>query len=534
MACDNKKLCVGCTIGPIFATLNKAKKPMEIWMASYLFSRIAEMIVDHIAADTRVNLVSPSQKGCEIAKEVKGVGLYSDHIFFEINGTDEESEATRLIADAKNAAMHALAQDIAVSSGEIETQLEKWVERLDKEIFVLSAVSCVDQTQPIPLSELTDKLDLLECYPPFVDISSAKEPDLLEKYLISMKTGRSIWVREQQVSMTRFNELMSITKQQDENQGKDTNENYVALVQADGDNVGRLLGRLSNAGKVTLIQKVSNFLFDMGKRNADAVREFGALPIYFGGDDMLFLAPVCGNDQEGSSNSVFSLIEQLENCFENAYTALLANEEELRVATADMEKPALSFGVMLCYCKYPLKLIRENAADALFSTAKSIEWTKCKGKDRSKRAVSIVLRKHSGQTSKLCLKTASKEDCGAYHAFVAMLQRKVDKLSLHALHWKIMEQPNLVAYLLMLRNKDERQARVISWLKESFNEQSPNEAEVKGICEFLCAIADDLWDGSEKPLSRDDAIETIIQNIDGAFRLFEMLGTNDAREGENQ
>lgn len=519
----NKKLCVGCTIGPIFATLNKARTPLEIWMASYLFSRVAEEMVGRLAAAPRVRMISPSSEGCKIAREARGVGLYSDHIFFEIKDTADAAEAERLIADAKRAALLALAEDAVLSTGE-DAQPADWADQLDREIFVLSAVRCQDREQPIPMSQLTDELDLLECYPPYVDVSSAQEPDLLEKYLISMATRRSAWVHDQQVYRSDFEALMRPADADDPD--SDRLDSYVALVQADGDNVGRLLGRLSAAGKVELIGKISDFLFKCGRENADFVRTFDAMPIFFGGDDMLFLAPV-----RSQAGSVFALVGQLQARFEAGYQALLDKEPELQALAAGMDKPSLSFGVMLCYGKYPLKLIRETAKSALSDTAKKVEWTRVNGAERSKRAVCITLRKHSGQTSQICLKTASTGESGAYQHLLTMLDSRMSQLSLHALHWKIMEQPAVVAYLLMDADRASRADRLMAWMQENFNESAPDRSALEPICDFLCAIADDLWDGSGVPLEKEKAQSEIIRNMDGAFRLFEMTGE---REGEQQ
>lgn len=536
---NTQKLYIGCTIGPVFATLNKAKEPLEIWMASYLFSRIVQEIVAYLTKNPDITLISPSHRGIEKANMVKGVGLYSDHIFFSIVNADK-SKAEELLDAAKKAALKVLAADIARSLSKDDTVIPEYTEKLCKAIYVLSIVHTSNEYESFPLHSMADELDLLECYPPYERLVDAHNCDLLEEYLISLSKNRSAWLSEHGIDNQHLNHLLRYNESTEQD-GLDL-KRYVALVQADGDYMGSLLGTLSKSKHTTLVSDISDFLFERGAENAQIVRDYGAMPIYFGGDDMLFLAPIKGNI-EGKEVSLLGLIDQLEAKFEEAFEKMLGKIDEKKRAIFDnifnaCSKPALSFGVMICHCQYPLKLIREAAANALFLQAKNAEWTN----ERKKKAVHIELRKHSGQTSNLCMR-AGTTDANAFSHFMKLEHAEIPTLSLHALHWKIMEQQRIVSYLLMIQDNEIRKMRLRSWLKHNFNETLPEQFDendpenthtqaVDPIVAFLCAIADDLWNNQCSNKGKEAAAQKIISNIDGAFRLLEFLSADDEKQEE--
>lgn len=66
-------------IGPILDTFAMAKKPRELWNASYMFSYLMECIIDELSG---YNIISPAVLGS--SKSVfYGAGLYPDRIFIE-------------------------------------------------------------------------------------------------------------------------------------------------------------------------------------------------------------------------------------------------------------------------------------------------------------------------------------------------------------------------------------------------------------------------------------------------------------------
>ncbi len=537
-----QKLCIGCTIGPIFSTMDKARTPVEIWMSSYIFSHFAELLVSYFRKNACVRMITPTANGCEVASSSKGVGLYSDHIFFEMTESDEAA-AKELIHQAKEWAIDEIAMEMANNINGDRHNCKEIIDYLRQELFVLSAIVPVPCDQTIPVSQLTDQLDLLECYPPFVARIDSKQPDYLEQYLISLRKEKTDgWLQQHGVAKNAFAQLLNKKGNENANSDEESSEmdeadrleDYVVMVQADGDNVGRFLGFLSNNGRIDHLMAISDFLFKQGKHNAELVSSFGAIPIYFGGDDMLFISPVQGV-LNGKEAFVFSLIQQLEADFEIACNELF--KEWLPAGTAlagtdpfqqfmsqfdgapNVGKPALSFGVFMCHHRYPLKLIRKSTADALFGIAKGTEWTA----GRSKKAVYAVMQKHSGQKSSICFEASCGETLSTFAHFLHLLESRVSTFSLHALHWKIHEQGAVISYLLTMPDKEARADRLKMWMKNNFDESPVSDDDIDIIMHFLCAIADDLWDGTNKPLELAEAQKQIMRSIDGAFRMHEMF-----------
>ena len=72
---------------------------------------------------------------------------------------------------------------------------------------------------------------------------------------------------------------------------------YFCIVQADGDNMGKTIQN----GNVAAI---STALIQYAAAAVPKISDYGAMPIYAGGDDLLFIAPVVGKD----GKNIFDLI----------------------------------------------------------------------------------------------------------------------------------------------------------------------------------------------------------------------------------
>lgn len=73
-------------IGPIIGTISLAKRPRELWAASYLFSFFMECIIDEIVK-TKAKIISPALL-TSIKDIKKTVGLYPDRVFVESECSD--------------------------------------------------------------------------------------------------------------------------------------------------------------------------------------------------------------------------------------------------------------------------------------------------------------------------------------------------------------------------------------------------------------------------------------------------------------
>jgi len=159
---------------------------------------------------------------------------------------------------------------------------------------------------------------------------------------------------------------------------------YICIVQADGDNVGKAVTHTGlTDGQV---KKISEALLEFGKSANKTIKEFGGFPIYAGGDDLLFIAPVVGHD----NHNIFELLEKLNSesfgSVKDAIDNCHLKVEEGEKAGTEIHA-SLSFGVSITYYKYPLYEALESARNQLFGKAKKID---------GKNAIVVEWRKHSG------------------------------------------------------------------------------------------------------------------------------------------
>jgi len=184
--------------------------------------------------------------------------------------------------------------------------------------------------------------------------------------------------------------------------------------------------------------------------------------------------------------------------------------------------------VAICYYKHPLQMAREAAYHALMSKAKGAEWAD----GHKKGTVCITLRKHSGMTSEALLSCWERKDGGesVYSRFIKLTAEPISNLTLRAMHWKIIDQFDVVWYLLSRLEDPVRSARLEQWFEGNFNEwlaedQGASSEEKKGkitsVVTFLCAVADQC--------GKEDK-EQVRNIVDGTFRVDEFLHGPQTKE----
>jgi CRISPR-associated protein Cmr2 len=515
-----EKLYVGCTLGPIYQVMQKARRQLEIWTSSYMFSFIAQRMTMQLQRDRRVTFYSPNDCHGTIGKDLQGAGLYSDRLFFSVDAPPQEVQS--MLDEALDKALQALAEDMVHVSGARGFDLAACLSYLKRHIYLLS---CTEYAQTLPLHRMNAELDTQEKYAPFADEEVSGGTDYFLDYLDSDRLRGSQFVTEHLQGISfNLEKLAGPESEKDETHHLP----YFAMVQADGDCIGTLLGTLAQNGDEEGIRTISAELLRLGEASTNKVKAFGGLPIYFGGDDMLFIAPLYGtlSGNKGETNEKASLFAFLDGLREDFWQRFQKIGQESGMNLYGLE-PTLSFGVAICYYKHPLQMTREMAYDALMGKAKEAEWSN----GRKKGAVCITLQKHSGQTSEAllsCWKGRAGEE-SMYTQFMALTVTQINELTLRAMHWKIIEQFDVVWYLLSRLEGDVRKARLTQWFTANFNEwladdqkatagdQKATNAEkmekIKNIVVFLCSVAD-ACQGSREQVRR---------TVDGVFRVEEFL-----------
>jgi len=158
---------------------------------------------------------------------------------------------------------------------------------------------------------------------------------------------------------------------------------YFAIIQSDGDNLGKVLDRLDNFKK---IEEFSKSLFDFAEEARKIIEKYKGYTIYAGGDDILALAPVAFKNSNGKVETVIDLAIKLSK----AYREFVGEK---------YSGTTLSIGVNVAYYKFPLSIALKNARSQLFNKAKSGD----------KNSLAVLLTKHSGHQIEFKFKFDSKE-----------------------------------------------------------------------------------------------------------------------------
>jgi hypothetical protein len=155
---------------------------------------------------------------------------------------------------------------------------------------------------------------------------------------------------------------------------------YVAVVQADGDSLGKL------AASIGKPNRLSELLFQFAAAAEDLVWRNGGIPIYMGGDDILTLMPVYYKGK-----TVIDFVAEAAEL----YRKILTDGPKGKAADAP---PTISFGVNIAYYKYPLSTALADAGELLFEHAKS-----------TRDALALQLTHHSGSRERVTLSIGAPE-----------------------------------------------------------------------------------------------------------------------------
>ncbi len=226
---------------------------------------------------------------------------------------------------------------------------------------------------------------------------------------------------------------------------------YFAILQADGDNLSKVLASSSTYEN---IRDLSRNLFKFGSQAEKIITDYGGCPIYIGGDDILAITPVATRNSRGFKNVIELAID-------------LAKKYELVVkkscSSTTKFDTNLSVGINICYYKHPLSFALESARNQLFGVAKQVE-----GKD----ALAVAFTKHSGHQFKFSFKFGTEE----IDKFSKLLNGVLyeDFVFPHGMHH------NLSEYDFVLANLD-KEEQFNAFFENTFNEPMHRDKYKKGI-----------------------------------------------------
>lgn len=436
---------IAITIGPIVDTLLKAKKVKELWASSYLFSFMMKEIVTKINQERDIvgEVLLPVTDG-QPAKN--GAGLYPDRIYIKAENNDSlervhqiidkqikqisievseqikkkrEKELSERIGnylnevfktgkDGENIKINAdsLKEDalkdfFKIYAFMVEIQKDgNIIEELSAYCDTIELQNRIDNDQayngilkellnicesPILVNDAVDNKAELEIES-LIDISTKNFKLIEESKYLEIVNERDRLVKSNNIDDEKF--MIDRLKQQFPGKFK-ARHKYFAMVHADGDNIGKIIKLIG--GNPDEIKAFSRSLYSFAKEATNIIKSQGGVPIYMGGDDMLFLAPIiCGKKDETQEKqyiptSIFHLIKDLDQCFDE----ILIKEyiDKRNFPENEKPSPSMSYGIAISHHKYPLYEVRNSSYEQL-----QYVKTKCE----KKNAVQVFLQKHSG------------------------------------------------------------------------------------------------------------------------------------------
>ena len=454
-------------IGPIIETLSMARKPRELWAASYMFSYLMECLINEIGK-VKGKVVSPA-----LLKDssVKNVGLYPDRVFVE-----GELDVDNVIRCALRTFSDGIGIDenyvniMYVSIDQDPKDEESAIKKLNR---LLDCTELCNRT--VKDGSRKDVLNLIQrkYNSPFFEL--AKNSKRFEvKSLAEIATYKL-----SKVNPVRWRELCNLLHEDDDEQdGEDefykgikhsfkeeyhSYYKYVCVVQADGDNMGKIISLLGSEQ----VKLLSEALLDYGSAASQMIEGYGGLPIYAGGDDLLLIAPVVSDytlkGTDGKADRKILNVFELVSAIDNLYNSIVDG----KLGVGDMKRPidnknnpihtSLSYGLTISYYKYPLYEALGSAQSLLFNNAKKVN---------DKNAIAWCLRKHSG-SGFIGTITKNTSKNSVYSIFNELMECSVDESLVSAIAHKLRSNEDL---LNILRDCNIINERICAFYKKIMEE----------------------------------------------------------------
>jgi CRISPR-associated protein Cmr2 len=217
-----------------------------------------------------------------------------------------------------------------------------------------------------------------------------------------------------------------------------TPHKYICIVHADGDNIGSISGSVPTEK----LEYLSKQFREFGNKACQSIKNYQGFPVYIGGDDLLFIAPVVSGEKE--TKTIFDLIKQIDEDFKS----ITVSDNK-----GNILNPTMSYGISITYYKYPLYEALEMSRE-LLSIAKEL---KEKGTDKKlKNAIAWTIQKGSGTAVTGVFSKSSETLYKAYQFLIESINVETDKNLVSAVAHKIKDNEELLGLFMGTANQNER------------------------------------------------------------------------------
>lgn len=550
---QNKKSYIGVTIGPIYKTIQLAKRTGELWASSYMFSYIMKNIINEILKKYKGEKIKDrfivpyvgEGYSDEIFKNKCGAGLFHDRFIFQSEQNEFEG-VNEIIENIKQQfskkvymsiyKYYELKKDLNLDSDKVnedekkfigkliilfkENDIENKIKNYIKEYFQIYSIEVeVDEhSGKNIIFEISKYLDAVELNEKFRNYEEHNYLSYFLKNLIIKKSflAEDAFEKELKVYPSLANIAMrdlgikeDDTSSEDElrKSNKSTRRkihNYAAIVQVDGDNVGSIISKLKQNGKNERTFKgFSKKLYEHAKNSVEIIKKYGGLTLYAGGDDLLFIAPAINKLSQNECKNIFDLIDSLSKKFEDKFK---------KYANKDKYNPTLSFGVSIVHYKYPLYEALNDSGDLLFNHSKKHECFLLDDKNNpiysKKNAISFKVIKHSGQYYSL---TLNKKFKSYKDKFTLILKKelanfnKSDKIrkglinNLKSISNRILQEESILNCI------GNNKSQLENYFKNSFDEDYHDREEVQDCINDVVNLIYDIYSEYELQIKNKES-----------------------------
>jgi CRISPR-associated protein Cmr2 len=483
------KICyTAITIGPINDTISLTSSPAGLWAGSYIFShisrRLCELLVDenNKLVKNEKDILSPYFCKNEII--IDGIGRYHDHIVFKPANEDTILKDVQTLFEQVTKEIANVFEGTPVDWFKQYLQLHALCFKSEDNPILdcskyLDAIELEKTFPTVNLDTIERKKTPAEVIPPnplnvmFED--SKKNLRIRENIRDTLSDKNWPFEKEEYTDKNgkeRMPDMEDITGRRKEtdaikNAKKDGEpvpkrqkiNSYYAIVQSDGDRFGEYIKKQYKENKEDL-RDFSKKCLKYCSCAADMVKTYGGVPIYAGGDDLLFITSLTGKLDE-SAATILDLLVALREKFDDTFW-----EKE--------GDPTLSFGVAIRYHKYPLYEAFDEARQLLFHRAK-----------RNRNAAAISLQKHSGKDVEFVLENFKDTPLTERLQCLIKRERKEKDETLSSIRSKIWEFEKLFSHAIS--NGDQALKNVFDNTFDSDIHKKYGEA-ITGVRELLKAI----------------------------------------------
>lgn len=397
---------IGITIGPIFDMMNLVSTPAALWATSYMFSMISKKTCEKLHNEGAV-IISPfyDSPENELFNKNDGIGLFHDRIIVEAT----EKVTLEKINEIKQSVLREVGDAFELGDNELEKRV----------LFIAAKIETEDNENPILKSgkildslELSKKIVFSETVNPLVanftggtsdDGNSEGKNSKIKRIarenlginpdvwsMIVNKTDKETGEKIQLIKSLPV--IAGSARKSDMKKEYLKKYNYYAIVRSDGDNMSKIIERL-NINETSGDESTKLTLNDFSKKCleycsdvSELVKEYMGVPVYSSGDDLLAVMP-CDSGEKGT---VLDFVDAVNVKFAEMFKPFIDMINAENTRKNDDEKiavPSLSFGISICFKKFPLYEALADSANLLFTVAKS-----------KKNCTAIRLQKHSGQS----------------------------------------------------------------------------------------------------------------------------------------